>query len=77
LFRRRSVEVVERDRRRPVVARLSRGVPDRGGFQRRDEGEDARAVADVELVVREVAQLADEALLVPARVALRPKKTAL
>ena len=69
------VEVVEGDRRCPVVAGLGRRVHDRRGLQLGQQGQHPRPVADVQLGVLEVVpQLLLQALLVPAGVALRPEE---
>ena len=63
------VEVVEGNGGGAVVGRLRGGVDDDGGRDGFDEGEDAGAVADVELVVDEARELGGETGLVPAGVA--------
>jgi hypothetical protein len=68
------VEVVERDGRGAVMRGLGGGVDDDGGLDRLDEGEDAGAVADVELVVDEALEFLGQTLLVPAGVALRAEE---
>ena len=68
------VEVIERDRGGAVVARLGGGVDDDGRLDLLDEGEDAGAIADIELVVDEALQFLGEAVLVPTRVTLRTEK---
>ena len=68
------VEVVERNGGGAVVGRLRGGVDDDGGADGFDEGEDALAVADVELVVDEAGELGGEAGLVPAGVAGRAEE---
>ncbi len=64
------VEVVERNCGRAIVRRLGGGVNDRVGLQLPYEPSDARAIANVELVMRERLQRGLEAALIPARVAL-------
>ena len=68
------VEVVERDRRGPVVGRLRRGVHDDRGLQLLHERQDAGAVSHVQFVVNEASNLPFESALVPARVALRTEE---
>jgi hypothetical protein len=50
------VEIIERDRGGAVMRGLGGGVDDDRGRDRLDEGEDARAVADVEFVVDEAGE---------------------
>jgi hypothetical protein len=63
------VEVVERDGGRPVVAGLGGRVDDGVGGDVAHQAQHARPVADVELVVLEVAQFMLQTLLVPAGIA--------
>jgi hypothetical protein len=68
------VEIVERDRRGPVMRRLRCGVHDQRRPDLPDEGEDSRPVAHVELMVNEARDQPRQARLVPACIPLRPEK---
>ena len=68
------VEVVKGDGGGAVVRGLRGSVDDDGRLHLADKGEDAGAVADVDLVVNEAGHLSSEARLVPARVALRAEE---
>ncbi len=68
------IEVVEGDRRSPVMAGLGGGVDDGIGPDLGDQVEDSLPVADVEFVVDEALQVLLEALLVPSGVSLRAKE---
>jgi hypothetical protein len=69
------VEIVERDRRRTVVAGLGRRVHDRIGLELSHHRQHPLAVADVQLDVLEaLPQLLLQPLLVPARIPLRPEE---
>jgi hypothetical protein len=68
------VEVVERAGGGEVVAGLSGGVDDGGGFEFFDECEDRRAIPYIELVMTEGGEGLSEAMLVPAGVAAWAKE---
>jgi len=68
------VEIVERAGGSEVVAGLGGGVDDRGGFKFFDEGEDRRAVPNIELVMTERGKGLSEAMLVPAGVSAWAKE---
>ena len=68
------VEVVERNRGRAIVRRLGGRVHDDRRPKPSDQIENALPIPDVELMVLKARELSLEAVLVPARVALRPEK---
>ena len=70
------VEVVERAGGGEVVARLGRGVDEHIRLQLVDQREHGRAVTNIELVMAECGLGALQPVLVPARVAGGPKKSA-
>ena len=68
------VKIVERDRGGPIVRRLGCSVYNGIRLEQGDEFKNALAIPDVEFVVGVVLDRMGEALLIPARVALRTKK---
>lgn len=65
-----SFEIVEGDRRCPVMAGLGRGMDDGVGLDLGHQVEDSLTVANVEFVVNEALELILQTLLVPAGVSL-------
>jgi hypothetical protein len=68
------VEIIEGDGGGAVVRRLGGGVDDGIGLEFLEKIEHALAVADVEFVVGETREVAFEALLIPAGIALGSEK---
>jgi hypothetical protein len=68
------VEVIEGDTSGQIVRRLGGSVHDNGWFEILDEAKNIGAVSNVQFVVAKAREVADEALLVPASVALRAEK---
>jgi len=68
------VKVVERAGGGEVVAGLGGGVDNRSGFEFLNEGQDRRAIPDIELVMAEGGKGLGEAVLVPAGVSAWAKE---
>jgi hypothetical protein len=68
------VEIVERNGSSAIVRRLRGGVDDDIRADGLQQGEDARAIADIEFMVNETFELVDQPVLVPTRVALRAEE---
>jgi len=68
------IEIVERNRGRPVVARLGSGMNDGIWTDGRHQVKDGLTIPDVDLVMGIPGDLTGKALLVPSRIALRAEE---
>jgi len=68
------VEVIEGNAGGEIVRRLCGCVDNHGRFERFNQAKDTLPISNIQFVMSEARQVANEALLVPAGVALRSEK---
>jgi hypothetical protein len=68
------VEVIEWNARGEIMRRLRRSVHDDRRFEGFDQAKDTRSISNVQFMVAEASQVANEPLLVPAGIAMRAEK---